>query len=1851
VSVYKNFNDLIQSKEASLLQTDDILYLVLPLFRAVSQLHQDAKVANLEIGNIGCDEFGILQLNKPQGIPPLLAVDRLRQVNSQSVSSSLHIVDEVRLIVDSEQGTSTTYLDVHEDSEGPITKPAFIHGFRVWEQTLGHHDELTDIFLLGQILAALALGLDFLLIEDIKRFAVSRKNLFQINERLNPVICRVILSMTSLNRHERATDLIPLIQQLENYRYLPADLNIDHVLSGSKTTHSKRKAVLTHLRDRLFDLSRRNRLIYFKPSHASVNFTVASVPMVLQLSSVRTEQLCTWHERFAKEVLNGKNINLQNWLRFEDQPYLNSALDKVILDTRRDKNEFGFNNLRLVAAFIRWHNFKENPDERINSPLLWLSVELTKKKGVRDQYTLKCDEVEAEFNPAIRFHLKQLYDIDLPEKVDLSKVSIAEIHENIAAQIKQSEPGVELRLISKPALQLIHQKAVQRLQQFQRTRSRRRVDSLNALKPSYSYQAEDYRPLGLAIFKSQITPHPLPLRGAVGATIKPRTLNMASMDVGDSIGSIEHTTFTLTEDEGNRFAWDIDLTQVTLANFNYKKMSLVRDYSQLAEDGADNPSFDRIFSIEPRELDTSFSEVELVDQWNVVAADSTQNKAVQRARTGKPLIIQGPPGTGKSQTITNLIADYLGRGKRILFVCEKRAALDVVFHRLKQAGLSDLCCLIHDSQADKKAFVADLRESYQAWVSTADQFDHLSRIRGDKVHRLSEHLSKLAAFEAFMVNVPESIGGSVRQLIKQLINLPIPDHSLSPSQSEQLPDYAVWNSHRAVTQQLHQLLKTNLGVDSLANHVFSKLSGVILSQQNPFTDIESELVKMESHLDALDTLIHNLPAIVSEASILKEIGVLIDLIGNFESLHLGDHLSLMDSNSDASRNLQESNSQLHAINDELKRVEVENQYWTDKFSYTDTQSALALSESQEQSILRWFNADWWRLRKQLNQRYDFSQHAIRPSFKQVLTGLLKEHQVTQSYAELSRKLGTYYQAEDLDIFVREVASTKALIQNNSISQRYYELLKGASNTSQVLSQNNAFTTPLGRFGAELKRAFSFNDNTTVAELGEAIRDLRESLDDLPDLIPVLRSMHNADERYAKTLQQIAQTPAQLESIVISETLHRIYRQQPAWTNFNAVEMLKQTYSAGQSEKDLLEENANVIRATLHHQFLNNVTKSTLPAAQLDAAGKLFKKRYATGRRELEHEFAKTMRYRPIRDLAGDETGLVLNDLKPVWLMSPLSVSDTLPLRTDLFDVVIFDEASQIPIEEGVPALSRAKQVIVVGDEMQLPPTNFFSASNDEAKEVDIEEDGDTVSIELDAESLLNQAAKNLPATMLAWHYRSRYESLISFSNAAFYNGQLITIPDVHIPTKLLSGHSPQDHMHDLAGVDKLMSRPISFHHLEHGIYADRTNPAEAKYIAEIVRDLLLRQTGLSIGVVAFSEAQQTEVEQALRKLADSDTQFSTLLDNEFNREEGDQFCGLFVKNLENVQGDERDIIILSICYARNAEGKMHMNFGPINMRGGEKRLNVIFSRARHHMAVISSIKSDSVTNIHNEGANALKTFLQYAEASSQTEFDRSQSILNTINGGVLNKAASHSDSCTMRFALTNALRQRGHEVHERVGRSQFRCDLAIVGKKQHGYILGILLDTQNSPVAFDARDRYVFRPEILRNFGWTVVDIPSHDWIKSPERVIQLIEKALTDYEELMVEHGLAKLQSHQVAPTEALKEEAAPVDTTQETVKTGPNDLDALEAVSQNEVVDIAEDAKTDTSLILMRRFIFKQGTSDKFWQIAVNGLELIVEYGRVGTKGQRLTKTFESDARVNSELAKLINEKTKKGYVEDSQ
>lgn len=546
-----------------------------------------------------------------------------------------------------------------------------------------------------------------------------------------------------------------------------------------------------------------------------------------------------------------------------------------------------------------------------------------------------------------------------------------------------------------------------------------------------------------------------------------------------------------------------------------------------------------------------------------------------------------------------------------------------------------------------------------------------------------------------------------------------------------------------------------------------------------------------------------------------------------------------------------------------------------------------------------------------------------------------------------------------------------------------------------------------------------------------------------------------------------------------------------------------------------EANAGAVLERARETFLEHVRRSSLPPVELGPEERRVAAAWARGRRELEHELGKTMRHRSIRDLVGGESGPVVFDLKPVWLMSPLGVSDALPLRPDLFDVVIFDEASQIPLESAVPSLFRAGQAIVVGDTMQLPPTDFFAVRPDLLEREEEEEtlvpgdDGRPLGYDLSARSFLDHAAKNLPSRMLSWHYRSRSESLVAFSNWAFYQGRLLTVPDERLAGERREEIVVQDPARADANVERVLDRPLGFHFVETGIYEDRRNRAEAAYVARLVRGLLAKPERRSIGIVAFSEAQQAEIERALAALAREEAAFAEALEAEWEREEDGQFVGLLVKNLENVQGDERDVVILSVCYGRAPDGRMRMFLGPINQEGGERRLNVAFTRAKHHMVVVSSIRHGEITNVRNEGASCLASYLRFAEAASTGDAAGARRVLRELavwRDLVLPPDRRAGPAVAQ---LAAALAARGFAVEAGIGLSRFRCDLAVRRQGERRHRLGILVDAE-SP-GEDVLERDLVRPELLRGAGWRIARVLATDWYRDRDGVLERLVCALEE--------------------------------------------------------------------------------------------------------------------------------------------
>ncbi|MEL7728511.1 AAA domain-containing protein [Citromicrobium bathyomarinum] len=1791
----------------------DLVHMFVPLMREVAALHAEGRVAQITPDTLLEDPDGTLRLANPRGSPLVANFEALRAVEPRA-TSSLNIVGSLEVTKDNAKGVSWRDRAVATEND-PISRPVYVAGYRAWESLIGHHDERTDVFCIGQLLAALACDLDFESDGDLAAFAETRTNLFRINPHLHPVVAALIENMTPLVRKDRLADLEGIAARLENYREDNATFDPVRALDGVSSIPDRRTAVLTHLRDRLFDLSRRNKLIHFRPTQASVNMTVASVPLVMRVESIRRDQLCTWNDRFAKDVLSTKAQPLGRWLRFEDQTYLPSSLDRILQQSRRDRAEYGFSNLRLVVAFLNWTNLKDAPGDKINSPLLWLPVDVHKKKGVRDRYTFQALDKVAEFNPALRHYLKQLYDIDLPETVDLSETSVEQIHADLERQIHTSEPGVTLDLATAPSIRLIHEKAVQRLRQYEKRRGQTQRRAIG--RPDFSYGRDDYKPLGRAIFERQVLIKPFPQREALGLPMPaPRPDYMAGAAVKET------EKYSLEKEDKGKFAWEIDCAQVTLAHFNYRKMSLVRDYATLIESADEQPSFDRLFSIAPRDVDPSPPDpLSLLDQWNVVASDATQDAAVAMARSGDSFIIQGPPGTGKSQTITNLIADFAARGKRVLFVCEKRAALDVVFNRLKQAGLERLSTLIHDSQEDKKAFILDLKDCYEDWIKNESGLEQITVARERTVKALDHHFSQIVAFEEAMAAVEADDALSIRALIRRQLELPPVTGDYPFSVRERLPSPAAWGQHKSLASQIEQSMRQSFGVTSLSQTPFAMLSESIVRDDRAYARTEEFISRAEPLADRLAGPHERLPDFINAADLtFGELTALAQLCDKALASKLADNLDLLDENSADSAKLADFRSARQAIERRHAEAAEVASNWHDPLAPEDAANGLALAEVKESGFFKFLSGPWRSLKATVTARYDFAAHAVKPSITEALRKLVALHAVEAEMHRLDADMGAAFGTDEPALLLEMLNTVTQARREDARIERLFDPARPAHGAIADLA---AMLPDLLALAEASSGAIDDADTRPFAILEETLRDMREGLEDLPDLLPLLASTYTADPASGYVLRNIAETAEGIEALIVDEALQATFRTKPELKRFDAARLGQLARRSAKARAILAEQNAQAVLAKAQNDFLANVRHSTLSASQLDARGKAFKKAYANGRREAEHEFGKTMRHRSIRDMASGDTGLVVGDLKPIWLMSPLSVSDTLPLSPDLFDVVIFDEASQIPVEDGIPALCRAPQLIVVGDEMQLPPTSFFATSIDEdSMEIEVEHEGEAFNIMLDADSLLSQSARHLPATLLAWHYRSRSEALISFSNAAFYNGQLVTIPDQAFPVPCAEPAplASDDEAAAAVATRRLRERPISMHTVSDGVYLDRANQPEARLIAAMVRELLLRGDGKSIGIVAFSEAQQSCIETALEQLANEDKAFGARLEDEFNREDDGQFDGLFVKNLENVQGDERDIIILSVCYAPNATGKMSMNFGPINQRGGEKRLNVIFSRARHHMAVVSTIEPEAITNTHNDGAMALRTFLAFARARAIGDAELGRSALASINPNARTIFAAAPPADPLRSAIAQELAMRGHDVAEYVGGASFRCDLAIVAQDKADFALGILIDGGTLDSARRIYERFVFKPAILRAFGWKVVDIPSHSWRQDKDGVIAMIEAELK-------------------------RTDAAPADDDPFTDIPSPAQVSVPSTKPRKPLTEeVAPPASDD-----WQTFRFQQGNSDKFWRIALRGSDVVVNYGRSGTKGQSVTKTYEDGARASHEKNKLIMEKTRKGYVEE--
>ena len=501
----------------------------------------------------------------------------------------------------------------------------------------------------------------------------------------------------------------------------------------------------------------------------------------------------------------------------------------------------------------------------------------------------------------------------------------------------------------------------------------------------------------------------------------------------------------------------------------------------------------------------------------------------------------------------------------------------------------------------------------------------------------------------------------------------------------------------------------------------------------------------------------------------------------------------------------------------------------------------------------------------------------------------------------------------------------------------------------------------------------------------------------------------------------------------------------------------------------------------------------LKAEQLEVAYKLcevrtsltYKELYETSdkNKDFLYQISKKTKYWPIRSTVEVYRDFMLS-LFPCWLLSPENVSNLLPLEKNMFDVVIFDEASQVFIESTIPTIYRGKSIVVAGDDKQLRPSTTFMKRYLGADPESI--DDYSVQAALEVDSLLDLAVARYESANLTYHYRSRHRELIDFSNSAFYGGKLCIAPNTSA---------------------NRTGRPIERHKVD-GKWIDRRNTEEAKKIVEILKEIFAtRKNNETVGIITFNSDQQSHIADMIDKAASDDPAFRSDILKESHRVENGEDTSLFIKNLENVQGDERDIIIFSIGYAPNEDGKLYTNFGSLSQEGGENRLNVAVTRAKSKIIIVTSIEPEDlrVDNSKNQGPKLLQKYLAYTRAVANGDSEEAAAVLSEFNTAKEMTEVHLTSVAAVEVQMKEKLEKLGYKVDTGLGTANNRISLAIYDEQTDRYLVGIELDTDAFKEATSCLERDVYKPKFLEDRGWSVVRVWSRDWWLYPNKVIKSI--------------------------------------------------------------------------------------------------------------------------------------------------
>ncbi|MGJ7579382.1 DUF4011 domain-containing protein [Variovorax sp. RHLX14] len=1081
-------------------------------------------------------------------------------------------------------------------------------------------------------------------------------------------------------------------------------------------------------------------------------------------------------------------------------------------------------------------------------------------------------------------------------------------------------------------------------------------------------------------------------------------------------------------------------------------------------------------------------------------ADSSQLKAICAIDAGRDLVLEGPPGTGKSQTITNLIAHCLGTGKTVLFVSEKLAALSVVHRRLNDIGLGPFCLELHSSKSKKSEVLQQLASSLDmAGERTADDWkreaERLAVLRldlnglVDSLHR--QYPNGLTVFEA--------IGTCIGEDGKTPAPMPWTDPLTHGREA--------LDTLRETTRRIQALAGAIGGADGTVGIEGLQAHPLALIGHSDWSTVWSDDLLVA--LQGLDRAIAGFRGKVAALGGLLGVGSDGSGMDTFGALdRLADVLMA------APRVPQGLARQAHdpvararvlalvkhgtARNTAWQRL---GSGWTPQLAKLD---ATALTAEWSGAETAWWPKSLLAKRAVTGRLSGFRDDGKRPTPEQIRQMLAPLAEVNDADLAL-RTAGPEAQVLLDDAFAGLETDWTAMVDHEAWAARFAEAVAHCadgdaaqaaalrSRLQPLVAENRAALAPTGSAGKVL---LAYRDGwrevlqmlAVVDGLAKPIAPLQGQPHDdgaLARIQGTLAAWQGAKHtlqpwcgwRAVRTFA-VAQGLQGLVSAVESGTVplrdvethfEFSYRSWWAKRTIDGDPVLRGFSSADHERKIREFKSADQRFQKLTERYIAATLAGRIPAASeavVSADSEL-------GR--LRRERQKQRGHMPVRQLVRSLPTL-LPRLKPCLLMSPLSVSQYLDAGYSQFDLVVFDEASQIPVWDAVGVIARGKQLAVVGDPKQLPPTNFFNRSADP----DEGETGDAGFDQVeDLESILDEClGAGMNRLSLKWHYRSRHESLITFSNVTYYGSELITFP------------SPVTD--DIA---------VRFERVQ-GVYdrgGSRTNRAEADAIVLGIEAHYLNpaKARLTLGVVTFNQTQQALIETLL----DARRRTSPELDRAIEARAHEK---LFIKNLENVQGDERDVIFFSITYGPDTSGKVTMNFGPLNGEGGHRRLNVAISRAREAVVIYSTLMPEQIdlARVRAAGVRDLKHYLEFAIRGARAL--AAQSAPTGLD----------PDS-PFEVAVIAKLRAHGWVVHPQVGCSGYRIDLAVVDPRAPGrYLVGIECDGRAYHSGATARDRDRLRQHVLESLGWRIHRIWSTDWWLNPNGEVEKILKLLASLTE-----------------------------------------------------------------------------------------------------------------------------------------